>query len=68
MRFMEITPRKTKLYNQIAKDYNPKKAAMQMCSYMEKLEKRIVALEEKEIKKTQPKSSKKTETSVSEEQ
>jgi len=46
------TPRKTKLYNELAKDYQPKQAAMLMCQYMEGLEKRIADLESK-IKKTE---------------
>ena len=52
---METTPRKTKLYNQIAKDYTPKKAEMQICRYIEKLEQRIVVLEEDAAKKVKPK-------------
>lgn len=51
MKFMETTPRKTKLYNQLAKDYTPKKAEMQICRYIEKLEQRIVVLEEAATKK-----------------
>ncbi len=39
------TPRKTHLYNEIAKDYNPKQAEMNICRYVEGLEKRIEDLE-----------------------
>lgn len=39
------TPRKTKLYNQLAKDYTPKQADMMICKYIEGLEARIAALE-----------------------
>lgn len=42
------TPRKTKLYNQIAKDYLPKQADMMICRYIEGLERRIEALESKD--------------------
>ncbi len=38
---------KTKLYNELAKDYAPKKADMNICKYIEGLEKRIEALEAK---------------------
>lgn len=34
------TPRKTKLYNEIAKDYQPKQAEMKICKYIEDLESR----------------------------
>lgn len=39
------TPRKTKLYNEIAKDFSPKRADMMICQYIEMLEGRIEALE-----------------------
>lgn len=55
MKSMETTPRKTKLYNQLVKDYAPKKAEMQICRYIEKLEQRIVILEEAATKKLNPK-------------
>jgi len=42
------------LYNQLAKDYTPKKAEMQICRYIEKLEQRIVILEEAATKKVKP--------------
>lgn len=61
MKFMETTPRKTKLYNLLAKDYTPKKAEMQICQYIEKLEQRIVVLEEELLKKAKAKVVKKTE-------
>ena len=62
------TPRKTKLYNQIAKDYNPKQAEMQICRYIEglearhetrteELEARIATLENSKAKPAAPKGS-----------
>ena len=39
------TPRKTRLYNQIAKDYMPKQAEMMICKYIEALEVRLATLE-----------------------
>ena len=39
------TPRKTRLYNELAKDYSPKRANMMICRYIEMLEGRIEALE-----------------------
>ncbi len=39
------TPRKTRLYNTIAKDYKPKEADMMICQYIEGLEARIATLE-----------------------
>ena len=39
------TPRKTRLYNEIAKDFSPKRADMMICQYIEMLESRIEALE-----------------------
>ncbi len=37
------TPRKTRLYNTIAKDYLPKQAEMMICKYIEEMEARIEA-------------------------
>lgn len=37
------TPRKTRLYNAIAKDYLPKQAEMMICRYIEEMEARIDA-------------------------
>ena len=39
------TPRKTKLYHELAKDFSPKRADMMICRYIEMLEERIGALE-----------------------
>jgi hypothetical protein len=39
------TPRKTKLYLQLAKDFLPKQADMMICQYIEGLERRIAVLE-----------------------
>lgn len=39
------TPRKTKLYHELAKDFSPKRADMMICQYIEMLETRITALE-----------------------
>jgi len=41
------TPRKTTLYNQIAKDFQPKQADMMICKYIEGIEWRIEELERK---------------------
>ena len=55
---MEPTPRKTKLYRTLCKDYSPKQADMQICKYIEGLEQRIADLEAKqsETKRRKPKS------------
>lgn len=37
---MQSIPRKTKLYNSLAKDFQPKQAAMRICQYIEDLEAR----------------------------
>ncbi len=42
------TPRTNELYRTIAKDYQPKVAAMNICKYIQGLESRIQALETKE--------------------
>ena len=42
---MESTPRPNELYRQIAKDYNPKPAMMNICKYIQALEARIAVLE-----------------------
>jgi|GEM_PF-7115821 len=58
------SPRQTSLYKQIAKDFRPKEAMMQMCRYIEGLEKRIETLEaaspakastEKPVREAKPK-------------
>lgn len=56
-------PRKTKLYNELAKDFNPKEAFMKVCRYIEGMERRIKELEEatseekKSVRKTVKKES-----------
>lgn len=39
------SPRTTSLYREIAKDFNPKKAEMNICKYVEALEARLLKLE-----------------------
>lgn len=39
----QTTPRKTRLYNAIAKDYLPKQAEMMICKYIEEMEARMDA-------------------------
>ncbi len=46
------TPRKTKLYNELAKDFNPKQADMLICKHMEGIEKNVYDLEKKIAKLT----------------
>lgn len=41
-------PRETTLYRQVCAAYEPKKALMMLCKYIEGLERRIEALEPKE--------------------
>ena len=48
------SPRETSLYRQIAKDFQPKRAEMQICRYIEKLEERIAALEAEIADLTKP--------------
>ncbi len=42
---MEATPRTNSLYRQIAKDYNPKAAEMNICKYIQGLEERLQTVE-----------------------
>ncbi len=43
---MEQTPRSNNLYREIAKDFQPKQAAMNICKYIQQLEDRIAQLDE----------------------
>ncbi len=38
---MEVTPRSNNLYRQIAKDYTPKQAEMNICKYIQQMEDRL---------------------------
>ncbi len=42
---MEATPRTNSLYRQVAKDYNPKAAEMNICKYIQGLEERLQMVE-----------------------